>query len=108
RVLNRRLETFSPSARILSPLPGEIPSASKLMKRVFLTPICFFLAWSTLAFAQAPTELPTIERQVKGKPETNINAGIFATIKNDCTAGPLPAVRLVNPPVHGKVIVKQG
>ena len=39
-----------------------------------------------------------VERQVKGKPDTNINAGIFATIRNDCTAGPLPAVRLVTPP----------
>ena len=50
----------------------------------------------------------TVQREVKGKPDTNINAGIFATIRKDCTAGPLPAVRLVTPPAHGKVTVKQG
>ena len=49
-----------------------------------------------------------IERQVKGKPDTNITAGIFTTIRNDCTSGPLPAVRLLTAPAHGKVTVKQG
>jgi hypothetical protein len=58
------------------------------------------------AFAFGQT--PTIDRQVKGKPDTNINAGIFTSIKRDCTAGPLPVVRLVTPPAHGKVTVKQG
>ena len=47
-------------------------------------------------------------RQVKGKPDTNINAGIFTTVRQDCTAGPLPVVRLVTPPAHGKVTMKQG
>ena len=63
---------------------------------------------STLAIAQTPTTSPTVERQIKGKPDTNINAGIFTTIRNDCTAGPLPAVRLATPPAHGKVIIRQG
>ena len=62
------------------------------------------LALPILAAAQEGT----VQREVKGKPDTNINAGIFATIRKDCTAGPLPAVRLVTPPAHGKVTVKQG
>ena len=62
------------------------------------------LALPILAAAQEAT----VQREVKGKPDTNINAGIFATIRKDCTAGPLPAVRLVTPPAHGKVTVKQG
>ena len=74
------------------------------MKRPTLSSICFYFALPALAFAQAPT----VERQVTGKPDTNINAGIFATIRNDCTAGPLSAVRLVTPPAHGRVTVKQG
>ena len=74
------------------------------MKRPTLSSICFYFALPALAFAQAPT----VERKVTGKPDTNINAGIFATIRNDCTAGPLPAVRLVTPPAHGQVTVKQG
>ena len=74
------------------------------MKWPTLASICFLLALPALAFAQTPT----VERQVKGKPDTNINAGIFATIRNNCTAGPLPAVRLITPPAHGHVTVKQG
>ena len=61
-----------------------------------------------LAFAQEPIQTPTVDRQIKGKPETNINAGIFTTVRQDCTAGPLPVVRLVTPPAHGKVTMKQG
>jgi hypothetical protein len=78
------------------------------MKITVLPSICFVLALPPFSFAQAPTQAPAIERQVKGKTGTNINAGVFTTIRNDCTAGPLPAVRLVTPPVHGKVTVKQG
>jgi hypothetical protein len=74
------------------------------MKSPALALICFLLALPTFALGQTPT----IERQVKGKPDTNINAGIFTTIRKDCTAGPLPVVRLVTPPAHGKVTVKQG
>ncbi len=74
------------------------------MKWLNLASICFLLALP--AFARAQTS--TLERQVKGKPDTNINAGIFVTVRRDCTAGPLPVVRLVTPPAHGKVTVKQG
>jgi hypothetical protein len=74
------------------------------MKWLTLPSICFLLALSANALAQTQT----IERQVKGKPDTNINAGIFATVRRDCTAGPLPAVRLLTPPTHGQVTVRQG
>src|SRR5262245_25794930 len=66
--------------------------------------LALFLVLPPIALAQAPT----VERKVKGKPDTNINAGIFATVRQDCTAGPLPVVRLVTPPTHGKVTMKQG
>jgi len=69
-----------------------------------LASICFWLALPAFALGQAPM----IDRQIKGKPDTNINAGIFTTLRRDCTAGPLPVVRLVTPPAHGKVTVKQG
>ncbi len=74
------------------------------MKLPILASICFLLALPALASAQTPT----VDRQVKGKPDTNINAGIFATVRRDCTAGPLPVVRMLTPPAHGKVTVKQG
>ena len=74
------------------------------------------MKWPTLAALFALLALPplalaqqgAVQREIKGKPDTDINAGIFATIRKDCTAGPLPAVRLVTPPAHGKVTVKQG
>ena len=74
------------------------------MKWRMLRLISFLFALPSLSFAQTPT----VERQVSGTPNTNINAGIFATVRNNCTSGPLPAVRLVTPPAHGQVTVKQG
>jgi len=74
------------------------------MKWPALSFICVLLALPTLAFSQ--TQM--IERQFKGNPNTNINVGIFTSIQRDCTAGPLPVVRLVVPPAHGKITVKQG
>jgi len=79
------------------------------MKWPTLASICFLLVLPTFALGQAQLgQAQTIERQVKGKPDTNINAGIFTTLRRDCTAGPLPVVRLVTPPAHGTVTVKQG
>jgi hypothetical protein len=74
------------------------------MKWPTLAALFGLLALPALALAQEGA----IQREVKGRPDTDINAGIFATIRKDCTAGPLPAVRLVTPPAHGKVTVKQG
>ena len=74
------------------------------MKWPVFAALCFLVALPGLAFGQQPT----IQREVKGKPDTDIRAGVFATLRKDCTAGPLPAVRLLTPPAHGKVTVKQG
>src|SRR5262245_16341629 len=74
------------------------------MKWPRLASLCVLLALPAIALAQTET----VERQVKGKPDTNINAGIFATVRQDCTSGPLPVVRLITPPAHGKVTMKQG
>ena len=78
--------------------------ANPQMKWSTLAALCFLTALPGFAFGQQPT----VQREVKGKPDTDIRAGVFATIRKDCTAGPLPAVRLINPPAHGKVTVKQG
>jgi len=78
------------------------------MKFLGLASIVFLLALPTLALAQEPSQTPTVDRQIKGKPDTNINAGIFASVRQDCTAGPLPVIRLLTPPAHGKVTMKQG
>jgi len=74
------------------------------MKWPALAALCFLTALPASAFGQQSA----VQREVKGKPDTDINAGVFATVRKDCTPGPLPAVRLVTPPAHGKVTVKQG
>ena len=61
------------------------------------------LASSTAALAQQQT----IQREFKGKPNTDINVGAFASINRNCTAGSPPVIRLISPPAHGKVTVKQ-
>jgi hypothetical protein len=56
------------------------------------------------AFAQAPT---TVERTAKGAAAKNIEVGLYLNVKPDCTTGTLPAIRLVDPPANGTVIIKQ-
>lgn len=74
------------------------------MKWPSLPLICILAALPTLGFGQTQT----IERQFKGKPNIDINVGIFTSIRRDCTAGRLPVIRLIAPPAHGKITVKQG
>jgi hypothetical protein len=79
------------------------------MKWLALASISFSLALPAVVLSvRASAQTQTIERHVKGKPDTNINAGVFTAIRQDCTAGPLPVVRLLTPPAHGKVTVRQG
>jgi hypothetical protein len=66
--------------------------------------VCFVVALPLAVWGQPPT----IEHQFKDNSDTNINVGIFMSIHRDCTAAPLPVVRLFVPPAHGKVTVKQG
>jgi hypothetical protein len=75
-----------------------------IMKWLWITAATFMLGLSGAAFAQSQP----IERQYKGKPGEAINVGVFASLKLDCTAGPLPVVRLTQSPTHGRVTVKQG
>ena len=51
-----------------------------LMKWLRVLPISILLAVPPIAFGQEPT----VERQFKGKPDTNINVGFFTSIKPDC------------------------
>ena len=57
------------------------------------------------AAAQAPAER-TVERSVKALPNKNTQIGVYLNVLPDCTSGPLPTIRLVNPPTAGKVVVK--
>jgi hypothetical protein len=48
------------------------------------------------------------ERELKIAPGRDLRVGIYTDIRQDCTSGPLPAIRLATPPAHGAVSVKRG
>ena len=48
----------------------------------------------------------TISRAAKGEPGKDIRVGVFVNVKQDCTSGPLPTIRLVDKPANGTVTVK--
>ena len=77
-----------------------------LTRRSCMLAIAAFLIGLLAAPAWAQTE--TVERTVKGQAGRDIRIGVFASIGADCKAGPLPTIRLKQPPGHGAVTVKQG
>jgi hypothetical protein len=85
-------------------LPTKRSQTLLQMSSLAILSLGFLLALPLIAFGQEQT----VTRQFKGKPDTNINVGLFTTIKPDCTSGPLPVVRLITPPAHGKVTVRRG
>jgi hypothetical protein len=48
-----------------------------------------------------------VERKVKGQAGRDVRIGAYVNIKPDCTTGPLPTLRLKEPPANGKVTVRQ-
>jgi hypothetical protein len=40
-------------------------------------------------------------------PGSDVRVGIYTSIRQDCTSGPLPAIRLVTPPAHGTITVRR-
>ncbi|MBR0822286.1 hypothetical protein JQ627_30540 [Bradyrhizobium liaoningense] len=47
-----------------------------------------------------------VERTVKSAANKDTRIGLYLNVLPDCSSGPLPTIRLVNPPVSGKVTVK--
>jgi len=50
----------------------------------------------------------TAERQLNAQPGRDLRVAVYADIRPDCTAGPLPSIRLAAPPAHGAINVKRG
>jgi hypothetical protein len=68
--------------------------------------------WLALIFlgglvTAASSQESGVAREFKGKSGQAIQIAIFTNVLPDCTAGPLPTIRLVYPPEHGKLIVKK-
>ncbi len=36
-----------------------------------------------------------VNRSVNGRPDTDIQIGVYVNVKPDCTSGPLPSIRLL-------------
>ena len=71
---------------------------------------CIWLTAAVLCLT-APTaraQGSVVEREVKAAAGRDARVGVYTDIKQDCTSGPLPAIRLVTAPAHGVVNVKRG
>jgi uncharacterized membrane protein len=73
------------------------------MRAFLLT--CVMLALVANVSAAAQTQ--SVERTSKGESGKDIRIGVYLNIQPDCTSGPLPTIRLSEPPTHGKVVVKK-
>jgi hypothetical protein len=59
----------------------------------------------TVSAASAQTT--SLDREVKAAPGREVRVGIYTSMRADCTAGPLPAIRLSVAPEHGAVTVRR-
>jgi hypothetical protein len=64
--------------------------------------MAIFTGW--IGTANAQTQM--VERSVKAVPNKDTQIGVYLNVLPDCTSGPLPTIRLANPPTSGKVVVK--
>jgi hypothetical protein len=60
------------------------------------------LGWMIGAAAQERV----VQRSVKGTTGKDVQVGAYINVLPDCSSGPLPTIRLVKPPAHGQVTVK--
>jgi hypothetical protein len=68
------------------------------MKRQIVAGLLIALA--TPSMAQSP--VATVERSVKALPNKDTQIGLYLNVRQDCTSGPLPTIRLISPPKSGK------
>jgi hypothetical protein len=55
----------------------------------------------------ASAQTSSLDREVKVAPGREVRVGIYTSMRADCTAGPLPAIRLSVAPEHGTVTVRR-
>jgi hypothetical protein len=60
------------------------------------------------ARALAQQTSTTVERSAKGVTAKNVQVGLYINVRPDCTSGPLPTIRLVNPPTNGTLTIRRG
>jgi uncharacterized membrane protein len=68
----------------------------------------WFVAAALLCAATAASaQTSSLDREVKVAPGREVRVGIYTSMRADCTAGPLPAIRLSVAPEHGTVTVRR-
>ena len=72
--------------------------------RIVLVPALVLCCFGLAARAQTDNAV----RDVKAMPGKDVRVAAYANIRPDCTSGPLPSIRLLVAPAHGKVTVKRG
>jgi hypothetical protein len=55
----------------------------------------------------AGAQTTSLDREVKAMLGREVRIGIYTSMRADCTAGPLPAIRLSVAPEHGTVTVRR-
>jgi hypothetical protein len=73
------------------------------MRRDGLLAVLALIASTQLVCGQSNS----IDRAITAAPGVSAQVGIYTSIRPDCTSGPLPGIRLAEPPAHGTVSVKR-
>ena len=80
-----------------------------LIVRGSKTPVRIVIAAIVVALtAPALGESRTSEKSARAQAGKDVRIGVYVNIRPDCTSGPLPAIRLSEPPANGKVTVRKG
>jgi hypothetical protein len=74
------------------------------MKRLWALSGAILLSGSMIG---AAAQERVVQRTVKAATGKDIRVGAYINVLPDCSSGPLPTIRLLKPPVHGQVTVKQ-
>jgi len=83
--------------------PGKVRYAGLMKRAGFALPTVLLITSSYFAAAQ----VQTVSRSISGRPDTDIQIGVYVNVNADCTSGQLPSIQLVSPPENGKVAVKE-
>jgi hypothetical protein len=78
------------------------PTNRRLGRAMLALTLAGAATMSTAALGQ------TVTRAARGEPGKDIRVGVFVNVKQDCSSGPLPTIRLVEKPANGTVTVKSG
>jgi hypothetical protein len=89
---------------VISPTLIELNKVCRCEKMLYRQ-IGAILLLAATSYSAAGAE--TVERTAQGETNKDIRIGVYVNIQRDCTSGPLPTLRLIMPPAHGKVTVKK-